>query len=74
MDQPRQIQVIHHEIFEKRQALHGHRRRLHERLSAVCEEFVAEGLSREFKRSALVRELRYLLDFYRDNESWEGVS
>jgi hypothetical protein len=56
-----------------RKELHGRRRELHERLSAVCEEFAAGPLTREHKQKALVRELRYLLDFYQDEESWKGV-
>jgi hypothetical protein len=73
MDKPHEVQVMRHELFEQRQELHGKRRRLHERLSTVCEEFVAEDLSRDFKRSALARELQYLLDYYHDDASWEGV-
>jgi hypothetical protein len=73
MDRPHEPPGVRHELFEKRQELHGKRRRLHERLSNVCEEFVAEDASKEFRRSALVRELQYLLDYYRDDESWAGV-
>jgi hypothetical protein len=63
----------HHELRAKRQELHGRRRRLHERLSEVCEDFVLEDLTAEHKRRALVRELQYLLDYYRDEESWKGI-
>ncbi len=59
--------------MEKRKELHGLRRDLHERLSDVCEAFVAGPLTKEYRRSALVRELGYLLDYYRDDASWEGV-
>jgi phosphopantetheine adenylyltransferase len=61
------------ELRQKRADLHGKRRRLHERLSEVCEDFVLEDLTREHKQKALVRELRYLLDYYREEESWKGV-
>jgi hypothetical protein len=61
------------DLRAKRQELHGKRRRLHERLSEVCEDFVLEDLLKEYKRKALVRELQYLLDYYRDDESWRGV-
>jgi hypothetical protein len=61
------------DLRAKRQELHGKRRRLHERLSEVCEDFVLEDLTREHKQRALVRELQYLLDYYRDEESWKGV-
>jgi len=58
----------------RRQELHGKRRQLHERLADVCEDFVLEEMTREHKRQALVRELRYLLDYYRDETSWIDVS
>jgi hypothetical protein len=61
------------DLRAKRGELHGKRRQRHERLSEVCEEFVLEGLTREHKPRALLRELRYLLDYYRDEESWKGV-
>lgn len=61
------------ELREKRKELHGRQRELHERLSDVCEDFVAGDLTTEHKRRALVRELRYLLDYYEDEESWKGV-
>lgn len=61
------------ELREKRKELHGKRRSLHERLSEVCEDFVLEELTREHKQKALVRELQYLLDYYRDEDSWNGV-
>jgi len=56
-----------------RAELHGKRRDLHERLFDVCEEFVACGLSREHKQKLLVRELRYLMDFYADDDTWRNV-
>jgi hypothetical protein len=61
------------ELHEKRQELHGKRWKLHERLSEVCEDFVLEDLTREHKQKALVRELQYLADYYRDDDSWKGV-
>jgi hypothetical protein len=61
------------ELREKRQELHGKRRKLHERLSEVCEDFVIGDLTSEHKQKALVRELRYLLDYYQDDDSWKGV-
>jgi hypothetical protein len=62
------------DLQHKRLQLHGHRRTLHDRLSEVCEAFVVEeDLSREFKQNTLVRELEYLLDYYRDEENWQGV-
>jgi hypothetical protein len=62
-----------HDLRERRKELHGRRRQLHERLSDVCEAFVTENLTRAHKKSALIRELRYLLDYYRDDESWQGI-
>ncbi|MCI0461941.1 MAG: hypothetical protein L0Z62_33740 [Gemmataceae bacterium] len=61
------------ELHDWRKHLHGKRRALHDRLSEICEEFVLEDLKPEHKRRALVRELRYLLDFYQDDTTWEGV-
>jgi hypothetical protein len=61
------------DLRAKRQQLHGKRRQLHERLSEVCEDFVLEDLTKEHKQRALIRELQYLLDYYRDAESWKGV-
>jgi hypothetical protein len=61
------------ELREKRQELHGKRRELHGRLSDVCEDFATGDLTREHKQKALVRELRYLLDYYQDEGSWEGT-
>ncbi len=61
------------ELRAKRQELHGKRRKLHERLSDVCEDFVVEDLTKEHKQKALVRELRYLLDYYQDDDAWKGV-
>jgi hypothetical protein len=72
MDSP----VVHepqHELREKRQELHGKRRKLHEQLSAVCENFALDGLSREHKKAALIRELQYLADYYRDEQSWKDI-
>jgi hypothetical protein len=62
-----------HELGEKRKELHGQRRELHERLSEVCEDFATGPLTKEHKQRALVRELRYLLDYYQDEESWRGI-
>jgi hypothetical protein len=61
------------ELHEKRKDLHGKKQRLHERLSEVCEDFVLSDMTKEHKRNALVRELRYLLDYYQDEQSWQGV-
>ena len=66
---PQRNQPLH----EKRRELHGRRRRLHERLAEVCEDFVLSDLTREHKRQALVGELQYLLDYYRDAVAWEEV-
>jgi hypothetical protein len=63
----------HEELHEKRKDLHGKRRQLHERLSDVCEEFVLSDMTREHKQKGLVRELQYLLDYYQDDASWEGI-
>ena len=62
-----------HELREKRQEMHGKRRALHERFSEVCEDFVLGGLTREHKQKVLVHELQYLLDYYRDEDSWKDV-
>jgi hypothetical protein len=72
MDKPHELRK-HQELRAKRQELHGKRRKLHERLFEVCEDFVAEDLLRENKQKALVRELQYLIDFYRDDDAWKGV-
>jgi hypothetical protein len=72
MDKPHEYRK-QQELRARRQELHGKRRRLHEQLSDICEEFVLEDLTREHKQKALVRELRYLLDYYRDDASWKGV-
>ena len=72
MDKPHE-QRKRQELREKRQALHGRRRKLHERLSEVCEDFVLEDLTRDHKQKALVRELGYLLDYYRDDATWQDV-
>jgi hypothetical protein len=57
----------------KRQELYGKRRKPQEELSDVCEEFVLEELTKEHKKQALIHELEYLLGYYRDEQSWEGV-
>jgi hypothetical protein len=62
-----------HELHEQRKALRGRSRQLHERLAEVCEEFVFGELTREHKRKLLVRELQYLLDYYKDDESWADI-
>jgi len=72
MDKPSEPRK-HQELRMKRQELHGKRRRLHERLSEVCEEFVLEDLTLAHKRKALVHELEYLLGYYRDEQTWEGI-
>jgi hypothetical protein len=63
----------HEELHEKRKELHGKRRKLHEQLSELCESFVLSDMTREHKQKALVRELQYLLDYYQDDASWEGI-
>jgi hypothetical protein len=63
----------HPELHEKRKELHGKRRKLHDKLSEVCEEFVFSDMTREHKQKALEGELQYLLDYYRDDGSWEGI-
>jgi hypothetical protein len=73
-DRPQKPTARGHELSEKRKELHGERRKLHERLAEVCEDFVLGPLTREHKRKSLVRELRYLLDFYQDDTAWEGVA
>jgi hypothetical protein len=72
MDQPPEHRK-RQELREKRRDLHGKRWKLHERLSDVCEDFVLEDLTKEHKQKALVRELEYLLNYYRDDDSWKGV-
>jgi hypothetical protein len=72
MDKPPE-QHKRQELRKTRQELHGRRRKLHEGLSEVCEDFVMEDLTREHKQKALVRELQYLVDYYRDEDSWRGV-
>jgi hypothetical protein len=44
----------HQELRQKRLELHGHRRKLHDRLIEVCEDFVLEDLSRKYKQHTLV--------------------
>ncbi len=63
----------HEELRDKRKELYGKRRKLHEQLTDVCEDFVLSDMTREHKQKALVRELQYLLDYYRDEASWEGI-
>jgi len=65
--------TAHESLLQKRQELHGHRRELHEKLTNVCEEFLLEKLGRNYKRNTLVRELDYLLGYYRDEENWQGI-
>jgi hypothetical protein len=72
MDQPHKA-LKPQDLRARRQELHGKRRKLHERLAEVCEDFVLEDLPRDFKRRALVRELQYVLDFYQDDNVWDGV-
>jgi hypothetical protein len=68
-----ELHAKHEELHEKRKELHGKRRKLHERLSEVCEDFVLSDMTKEHKQKALVRELQYLLDYYRDDTSWEEI-
>jgi hypothetical protein len=72
-EKPRETPRKHEELQKKRQELHGERRKLHDRLSEVCEDFALQHQTRQYKQKALVRELQYLLDFYQDDENWEGV-
>ena len=72
MDRPHE-HAKRQELRQKRQELHGKRRKLHEQLSEVCEDFVMGELTMDHKQRALVRELQYLLDYYRDDTSWQGV-
>jgi hypothetical protein len=67
--EPRKCQ----ELRLKRQELHGKRRKLHERLSDACEDFVLEDMTKQHKQQALVHELEYLLGYYRDEQSWDGI-
>lgn len=73
MNKPPEPRQRREQLLEKRKEVHGKRRELHERLSEVCEDFVAGELTREQKQKVLVRELRYLLDYYQDDDSWKGV-
>lgn len=73
MDKPHEPARKRQDLRAKRQEWHGKRRQLHERLAEVCEDFVLENLTLAYKRKALVHELGYLLDFYRDDATWEGV-
>ena len=72
MDRPREPQP-RHELREKRKELHGMRRKLHENLAEICEEFEFANLSREHRQKILVGELQYLLDYYRDDANWQGI-
>ena len=56
-----------------RQQPHGKLRRLYECLAEVREDFVLEDTTKERKRAALVRELRYLLNDYQDFTAWEEI-
>lgn len=67
-------ETAHQELREKRKQLHGHRRKLHEQLAEVCEEFVLGEMTRPHKKQALVCELQYLLDYYKDDANWGGVA
>ena len=58
--------TAHESLLQKRQELH-------EKLTNVCEEFLLEKLGRNYKRNTLVRELDYLLGYYRDEENWQGI-
>ncbi|GEM_PF-482291 len=71
--EPQHLPPQHESLLQKRQELHGHRRELHEKLTNVCEEFLLEKLGRNYKRNTLVRELDYLLGYYRDEENWQGI-
>lgn len=73
MDRPKELPRTQEDLLKKREDLHGKRRKLHEQLSYVCERFLVEDLTRVHKQHALVGELQYLLDYYRDDQSWEGV-
>jgi hypothetical protein len=74
MNRPPEPRKPQHDLRAKRQELHGKRRKLYERLSEVCEDFVMEDLTREHKQKALVRELQYLLDYYQDEETWKDIA
>ncbi|HXG46840.1 MAG TPA: hypothetical protein VNO52_04385 [Methylomirabilota bacterium] len=69
----RETSPKHQELRQKRLELHGHRRKLHDRLTEVCEDFILEDLSRKYKQNTLIRELEYLLNYYRDEENWQGI-
>jgi len=69
----REVPPKHHELREKRMELHGRQRKLHDQLTEVCEDFVLEDLRRKHKLNTLVRELEYLLNYYRDEENWQGI-
>ena len=74
MDQRhREAPVKHHELRETRMELHGHRRKLHDRLTEVCEDFILQDLNKNYKHNTLVRELEYVLGYYRDEENWQGL-
>lgn len=62
-----------HDLRHMRMQLHGHRRHLHDQITEICENFLLEDLNTTFKRNTLVRELEYLLGYYKDNENWQGI-
>jgi len=70
----REVPPEHQELPQTRMELHGHRGKLHDRLTEVCEDFVLEDLSRKYKENTLVRELEYFLNYYRDEEIWQGIA
>jgi hypothetical protein len=72
MEKPKMPQQ-RHDLREKRKELHGLRRKLHDRLSEVCEEFEFAELTREHRQKILVSELQYLIDYYHDDANWQGV-
>lgn len=69
----REMLPKHQELREKRMELHGHRRKLHDKLVDICEDFLLDDLSRKYKHNTLIRELEYLLDYYQDEENWQGI-
>jgi hypothetical protein len=73
MNEPPKPNAARTALLEVRAELHGRRRDLHDQLATVCEDFVTGQLTRAHKKQFLVRELRYLLDFYQDEENWTGV-
>ncbi len=69
----REVPATHPDVRQKRIELHGHRRQLHDRLTEACEDFVLKDLGRKYKQNTLIRELEYLLNYYRDEENWQGI-